>query len=174
MHKEAYYFQHDYDAINDPKITALILKFGAEGYGIYWRVVEILHTNSDHKIEKQGFTYAAIAQQLNTTAARVEEVINYASDFCKLFNQTAQVIESERVNRNFDKRKLISEARSTAGKQGMENRWADNKPITKNNKTVLLLTKNNKGKERKEKEKKEKGFSPSGVFPSQDLTDMVF
>ncbi|MBV4438680.1 DUF4373 domain-containing protein [Clostridium tyrobutyricum] len=31
--KETYYFLHDYNARNDPKIPAMISKYGAEGYG---------------------------------------------------------------------------------------------------------------------------------------------
>ena len=50
MAKETFYFSHDYSCINDPKIQALIGKHGAKGYGIFWRIVEMLHEDPDHRL----------------------------------------------------------------------------------------------------------------------------
>lgn len=38
MVKESFYFPHDYDAQNDPKLQALIAKFKSQGYGIFWEL----------------------------------------------------------------------------------------------------------------------------------------
>ena len=40
--KKMYYFQHDYNARNDPKLQALIVEMGVAGIGIYWCLVEML------------------------------------------------------------------------------------------------------------------------------------
>jgi hypothetical protein len=42
MKKDAYYFSHDSNARNDVKILKLRRVFGAEGYGIYWMLIETL------------------------------------------------------------------------------------------------------------------------------------
>ncbi len=45
--KETYYFLHDYNARNDPKIPAMISKYGAEGYG-YLAFIRITFYLSDN------------------------------------------------------------------------------------------------------------------------------
>ena len=45
MAKEAFYFNHDYTARNDDKILELRANFGAEGYGIFWMIVETMAEN---------------------------------------------------------------------------------------------------------------------------------
>jgi len=57
--KESYYFSHDYEPTSDPKIAALLGEFGAVGYGIFWRIVEMLHSSKDHQIPKKKYIYSA-------------------------------------------------------------------------------------------------------------------
>ena len=47
MGKDAYYFSHDYNARNDEKILELRAQFGAEGYGIFWMLVETMAENDN-------------------------------------------------------------------------------------------------------------------------------
>jgi len=48
--KDAYYFSHDSNARNDPKVIKLRLSLGWEGYGMYWALLEICKDNNtgDH------------------------------------------------------------------------------------------------------------------------------
>lgn len=39
------YFKHDYSASDDPKLLRIKRKFGFEGIGIYWCLVEVLYKN---------------------------------------------------------------------------------------------------------------------------------
>ncbi len=160
--KEAYYFQHDYEPISDPKITALLAEYGAEGYGIFWRIIEMLHSNTEHKLPKKKYIFIAIAKQLVTkdnngitNYNKIEDVINYATDVCELFLDDKEFIISKRVLDNFKKREDISEKRSEAGKRSASIRWGneDNKRITKENFVKQKVTKSNKGKEIKTKER---------------------
>jgi hypothetical protein len=166
--KESYYFAHDYEPTSDPKIAALIAEYGAEGYGIYWRIIEMLHSNPDHKIPKKKYIFIALAKQLITNDNKIELVINYATEVCELFLEDTEFIISKRVLRNFEKREEISEKRSNAGKAGMQSRWASyNKPITNENFVKQKITKHNKGKEKEiEKEKKNENsdFLPGGKY----------
>jgi hypothetical protein len=166
--KESYYFAHDYEPTSDPKIAALIAEYGAEGYGIYWRIIEMLHSNPEHKIPKKKYIFIALAKQLITNDNKIELVINYATEVCELFLEDSEFIISKRVLRNFEKREEISEKRSTAGKAGMQSRWAsNNNAITKENVVITKNNKHNKGKEKeREKEKKNENsdFLPGGKF----------
>ena len=52
------YFSHDYNTRSDEKIKLLIRKFGMEGYGIYWSIVEDLYTNANVlRLDYDGIAY---------------------------------------------------------------------------------------------------------------------
>ena len=42
MERTTYYFSHDGNAAQDPKMQALISVYGMEGYGRYWRLIEMI------------------------------------------------------------------------------------------------------------------------------------
>jgi len=50
MAKDAYYFSHDSNSRHDPKCLKLQAKFGMEGYGIFWVVVETLREHTEYKV----------------------------------------------------------------------------------------------------------------------------
>ena len=85
MKKETFYFSHDYSCTNDPKIQALLGRYGAKGYGIYWRIVEMLHEDTSHKMEMKPYIFEAISSTFNESTELIKEVINYAIDVCELF-----------------------------------------------------------------------------------------
>ena len=58
--KDAYYFPHDCNARNDPKILALRSVFGAEGYGVYWMLIEIRREQPDYKLQVTKYLYHAM------------------------------------------------------------------------------------------------------------------
>lgn len=51
MTKDAFYFQHDSNAKDDPKCMLLIDKIGLVGYGIYWILIETLRDQKDYKFQ---------------------------------------------------------------------------------------------------------------------------
>jgi hypothetical protein len=120
--KDTYYFQHDYDPLSDPKLSALVGEFGAEGYGIYWRVVEMLHSDQTHKLKCKTYVYSALAKQMGTSVEQVKNVLDYAIEVCELFVTNESFFWSDRVIRNISKRNEIIEKRSKAGKISAESR----------------------------------------------------
>lgn len=44
------FFGHDVDTTNDLKIIKLLAKHGNRGYGIWWRLVELLYKSSNFKL----------------------------------------------------------------------------------------------------------------------------
>lgn len=149
MKKETYYFSHDYSCTNDPKIQTLIGKYGAKGYGIFWRVVEMLHEDQENKLKLKPYIYFGIASLFNEEPEFIEEVILFAVDFCELFDKDNDCIYSNRVLNNLDKRNKIKEARSKAGKRSAEIRQQKLSSVEQN------LTKESKVKESKVKENKD-------------------
>ena len=56
MSKEAYYFPHDNNAIQDPKMMTLLYECGLMGVGLYWIVIEILHQQESGMITAEELT----------------------------------------------------------------------------------------------------------------------
>jgi len=137
MSKESFYFPHDYEPTSDPKIQALLGEFGGLGYGVYWRIVEMLHSDESHKLPLKDYIYLALAKQMLTSVEQISTIINYATTQCELFISDGQSVWSRRVNDNFERRKEISEKRALAGR-------------------ASALAKQMSAKGNKEKKKKEK------------------
>jgi len=143
----SYYFQHDYNPTNDPKIVCLIGEYGGLGYGIFWRIVEMLHQEETHKLKQKEYIYIAIAKQMLTDAKQVQEIINKCIDNYELFKSDKEYFWSDRVIKNMEKREELVEKRREAGKLGAKSRW--NMASAKQNMA-------NDGKEKKSKEKESK------------------
>lgn len=75
MTKDVYYFSHDCNARNDPKILALRSVYGMEGYGIYFALVEIMRESPDYKIHITNYTWNALALQLQCTGEFLEQFV---------------------------------------------------------------------------------------------------
>jgi len=156
MKKETYYFQHDYEPTSDPKMQAFVGEHGGLGYGVYWRVVEMLHSDIEHKIQLKDYVFMALAKQMMASVEQIVAIIQFAITPCELFVSDGEFVWSNRVNDNFTKRHEVSEMRAKAGRLGgyAKSSLASAKQI---------LAKSGKGKERKEKESKVKEISNTGT-----------
>ncbi|NLH45005.1 MAG: DUF4373 domain-containing protein, partial [Acholeplasmataceae bacterium] len=116
--KDTYYFPHDYEPTSDPKIQALIGEYGASGYGVYWRIVEMLHSDQTHKLPFKQYIFLAIAKQMLANAEQIQAIISYCIDTCELFHNDSEFFWSERVLKNIEERNKLSEIRAVAGRAG--------------------------------------------------------
>lgn len=148
MAKETYYFSHDYEPTADPKMQALIGEHGAVGYGIYWRIVEMLHSDTTHKLANKEYVFLAIAKQMLTPVEQVKEVVAFCVNVCELFATDETHFWSNRVLRNVTQREELRKKRSNAGKLSAAKRLDISTHVQQRS------TKGNKGKERKGKESK--------------------
>ena len=114
------YFQHEIFASYDPKITALLREHGAAGYGIFWRIVEMMHASElrNSSLELKEFTYLSIAEQLKVVPESVELLIQDCIKRYELFKNESELFWSERVLINIQKRNEISLKRSESGRNG--------------------------------------------------------
>ena len=147
--KEVYYFQHDYNPTSDPKIVCLLGEYGGLGYGVYWRIVEMLHQENEHKLPLKQYIYVAIAKQMLTDAKQIEAIIKNCVEVFELLQCDDSFFWSNRVLRNIDKREEISKIRSEAGKKGAKVKY--DVAIAKQ---MLTDAKQNLAKESKVKESK--------------------
>ena len=112
MAKETYFFSHDYNARNDPKLVAVQQKYGLEGLGAYWCIIENLYEqNGMLEVSKVG----ALAYQLHGDAKMIKDVVFEFG----LFKNDGQFYWSESVNKRLKKRANIADKR----RQAAQSRW---------------------------------------------------
>lgn len=112
--KGTFYFPHDYNARNDPKIIKLMRIHGLVGVGAYWCIVEQLYQNGG-KLPLEECESIAFA--LHTDCDCITSVIQ---DF-NLFNNDGVVFWSDSVNKRLNRRHEITEHRKNAALK----RWGD-------------------------------------------------
>lgn len=140
MAKETYYFQHDYNARNDDKVLELRSRFGGEGYGIFWMIIETMAEN-DHGGVKASLM-GGLSQGYGVAKAWLLDFFNDCVEI-GLFYEESGVYYSKRLLTHKEFRKFLSDQ----GKAGAVKRWGgDSPPNTPPN------AKERKGKEIKVKD----------------------
>lgn len=163
--KDAYYFPHDSNAKDDPKIVLLIEQLGLEGFGIYWVLIETLRDQPDYRYPLK--LLPAIARKYVTTAEKVEAVVKYYHLF-EIENDKFFLSPSlcRRMAVVDSKRRRLSEA----GKRG---RAKQLQASTGHPQAMPEPPPGSKEKKRKGKEKKKKEiFDPSSLIPSGVSEDL--
>lgn len=120
MAKQTFYFSHDYNARNDEKILELRSEFGAEGYGIFWMLVETMAENENSGIK------ASLLGGLSLGFGVAKDRLNLVISKClelKLFYEDDGYYFSNRLLSHKEFRKTLSEN----GKKGAGLRWAGDK-----------------------------------------------
>ena len=112
------YFNHDCDARNDEKLIALRIRYGAEGYGVYFMLIEMLQAAPGCVLEKD---YKALAFDLRVSARRIKAIVE---DF-GLFTPTdgGKKFYSERLIRHVNEAEENERKRSEAAQYAATMRW---------------------------------------------------
>jgi hypothetical protein len=116
MSKDSYWFKHDNNARNDEKILELRSRFGAEGYGIFWMIVETMAEDGDGFISFKNI--GGLSLGYGVAIGRLSEVIGVAIEV-GLFHEKDGKIFSNRMLQHKIQRKNLSEY----GKKGAETKW---------------------------------------------------
>ena len=61
---QSYYFSHDINASNDPKIAAMISELGMISYAWWWILIEKLAAADDYKMPLKKYTFVALDNEL--------------------------------------------------------------------------------------------------------------
>jgi len=116
--KDAYYFKHDAHARHDPKIVALIKKYGLEGYGRFWVVIEMLREDSTYKLEEKKYIWGALADQFKCEPDEAKKFIDDCVIEFELFIREEGFFYSASLLGRMVKLDEIRLKRSIAGKMG--------------------------------------------------------
>lgn len=157
MQKDAFYFSHDSNARNDPKIMALIKTYGIQGYGWFWILIETLSEQKGYKLSHKQWVYDALAMAMlcdcDSTIKFIDDCINQY----ELLKSDEEYFWSESLLRRMKLKEDKRQKRIEAGKKGAKNRWKDGNAIAMPDQPHSnAIAKDGKGKESKEKENKEK------------------
>lgn len=130
MAKDTYYFSHDVNASNDPKIIVMKELCGVIAYAWWWILIEQLATQEEYKLpmDKITFTGLGIAFGMKQNEAKgsiikqAEAYINLLINECELLETDGEYFWSPSlIRRNLlrkKKRDEISQKRSEAGRLG--------------------------------------------------------
>jgi len=110
----SYFFSHDLDARNDEKITEMRAEFGAEGYGIFWMLVEMLAQAEGYQLSLDRIN--GIAYSLNIEQEKLRQFIDRCSKKpINLFKQESGYFFSISLKKRMNYRDEIIEKRRKAG-----------------------------------------------------------
>lgn len=118
MAKDAYYFSHDCNARNDNKIQALRTKYGVEGYGRYWILIEILREQREFQLKLKEYVYIALSREMECDVDQVKEFIDDCVNQYELFESDGESLWSPSLNARMDRFLKQQEQRRSAGRKG--------------------------------------------------------
>jgi hypothetical protein len=123
--KDVYYFSHDANAHQDPKTKALMSVYGAEGYGWYWILIEIMRQQQGYGISiAKKYDIPSLSSSLpNCSAEKCKEFIDDCIKEFELFSSDEKTFWSESLLKRMEKVDSIVEKRRNAANK----RWSKNK-----------------------------------------------
>lgn len=121
--KTSNWFSHDCDATNDKKIVMLIAEYGYEGYGYWWRILEILRKENNYKYcLSDAIGYLFLAKELMCPVERVKQFIDDCVNKFLLLKTNGKYIWNvslmERMEHMDAKKEILSERGKKGGKAG--------------------------------------------------------
>ena len=95
------WFKHDVDANTDAKLRRLVMRFGMEGYGIYWYCLELIAQSvNKHKLTFElEHDAELIAFSLNLNKDHVEDLMRYMVELNLFENNGGRITCLKMLNR---------------------------------------------------------------------------
>ena len=116
------YFSHDSNARNSDKMMQVRMDLGAEGYGIFFMLIERLREEKEYK---STTNYKVLEFDLKADSEKIKQVVeNY--DLFK-FTEDGKYFYSESFNGRMEMMDSKSKKLAEAGKRGAEKRWENKK-----------------------------------------------
>lgn len=84
---QSYYFSHDINASNDPKIAAMISELGMISYAWWWILIEKLAAADDYKLPLKKYTFVALDNELMMSNEQILTSVQ------QVFNKNQHVLE---------------------------------------------------------------------------------
>lgn len=122
------YFTHDSNARNSSKLISVRMKYGAEGYGIYFMIIERLREEEDYS---SLVDYERLAFDLRVESAKIKSIVE---DFDLFeFTEDGKRFYSISLNKRMEYKDKKLNQLSEKGRRAAAKRW-NNENDNKNNK----------------------------------------
>lgn len=115
----AYFFKHDSNAHNDLKIKRLVKRFGWQGYGWWWLLVEIIREEDGYSIPYDDDTFEVLASEMLCEPEQAKTFVDSLLS-CKLLQRNGNGnLYSDRLNRDM----LVKDNIKEQARLAAESRW---------------------------------------------------
>lgn len=122
MAKKAPFFSHDMNARYDPKMSAMRGVYGAEGYGWFWMLIEMMAEADGYQLDyKSKYVFNAYAMQLQCKPEQVSKFVSDCIDEFELFASDDSYFWSNSLRKRMQYRDSVSEKRAEAANK----RWSN-------------------------------------------------
>lgn len=136
------YFSHDENARNDPKMIRLRTRYGIEGYGCFFALLEMISEAPEHALEYNEEQFATIAYDLRVSFD-IKEFIDKCVEF-GLFCRNSEKVWSESFDRRLAESAEKTASRSNAAKAAAAARWKNRKKESESNASAMPTHSNSK------------------------------
>ena len=176
------YFSHDSNARNSDKLMKVRMKLGAEGYGIFFMLIERLREEEGYK---STIDYNTLAFDLRVDSEKIKQVVEDYDLF--KFTEDGKYFYSDSFNERMEMMDVRAQQRKSKAKKAAESRWNKQSEDTSNaqalpkqcssNAQAMLNHANkiklNKIKLNKTKLNKNKPVTSSGGSPNNDVQELI-
>jgi hypothetical protein len=114
MPKDAFWFPHDSNARNDQFILEMRAKYGSQGYGWFWMLVEMMRDEGQYRLRVSNCN--AFAMQLNCQPDAVSAFIDDCIQKYKLFASDGEWFWSDSLRRRMKHKDAVSRERQKVAK----------------------------------------------------------
>lgn len=119
----ATWFKHDVDAVYDPKVRKLIRRYGAEGYGRYWALLEALAKDADGLEVASEEDWSTVAEYCLFDFDQIVETQEFVTFLAKIgllstVSLRCGKLLSERMSKQVRRAERTSAKRAEAGRKG--------------------------------------------------------
>ena len=111
--KDAFYFSHDSNARNDQRLMKVRMKYGMEGYGIYFGIIEILREQAEYTLSFDDLE--SISFDLRVDLEKIEDIV---SNYDLFVIEGMSMFYSKSLKRRMECLDDKRRARAEAGRKG--------------------------------------------------------
>lgn len=121
------WFPHDTDAFDDPKIRKLMRRFGYAGYGMWWRVCELMGKAEGHGLEVSGDdSWDDLAYDMRVSVPECREFVSALVELGLISRDSFEgfgTVRSERLQKEAMRFVKTRAYQRLAGEITARNRW---------------------------------------------------
>ena len=162
------WFKHDINSLADDRLSALVQEHGAEGYAVFYSIVEALYANEGSPLDR--LSLKRIAKDFGLSFQKVVEIADYASsDECGgLLHKRGDGYSSERVCKAIEENEAIVRAK----KEAAYKRWQKHKGASNADAMQMQSKCITDGEEIREDKNDKSSSSEESLSPKEELSSL--